>query len=284
MPALAPGDDGAERSKRFRLTHMMETLAKLSGDVDAQVDVMAHDLSASWQFVRIGALLAEHDRHPDALAWAERGLAAFGAGDHRLIELLFELYHQLGRGGEAVALARRIHDEHPGPASYRDLAAQARRAGTWSTERDPAFARLRQAAEARRHPVPAPGRRPVRSWGPPADSSDLVEVLLWEKRADEAWAEAQVGGCSERLWVELARKREQRHPGDAIPIWQRQVERAADLKRNDGYREAVDLLQHIAKLMKAAGQLEAFAPYVAQVRARHRPKRNLMALLADRGW
>ncbi|HEX4755489.1 MAG TPA: SWIM zinc finger family protein, partial [Candidatus Dormibacteraeota bacterium] len=132
MPALAPGDDGAERSNRFRLTQVMETLAKLSGDVDAQVEVMAHDLSASWQFVRIGTLLVEHDRRPDALAWAERGLAAFGARDHRLIELLFDLYHQLGRGGEAVALARRLHDEDPGPASYRDLAAQARRARAWN--------------------------------------------------------------------------------------------------------------------------------------------------------
>jgi uncharacterized Zn finger protein len=190
----------------------------------------------------------------------------------------------VGNGGEAVALARRLHDEHPGPARYRDVATQARRAGTWSSERDPAFARLRQAAEARRHPVAVLGRRPVRSWGPPADSSDLVDVLLWEKRADEAWAEAQVGGCSERLWVELARGREQRHPSDAIPIWQRQVERAADLKRNDGYREAVDLLERIAQLMQAAGHLEAFAPYVEQVRARHRPKRNLMALLGAHGW
>ena len=36
--------------------------------------------------------------------------------------------------------------------------------------------------------------------------------------------------------------------------------------------------------MRAAAQPDAFGPYAAGVRARHKPKRNLMKLLDGRGW
>jgi len=283
VPALAPGSDREHRSRHFRLTRIMECLAELSGDVDAQVDVLARDLASSWQFARITTLLVENQRDADALSWAERGLEAYGASDHRLRELLYGLYHRLNRGEDAVALARRLHDEDPDPSSYRELATQARRAKTWKAEGGPAWDRLRGAVEKRRASQANRTRtRPM--WEPAADSSDLVDVLIWEQRADEAWAEAQAGGCREALWVQLATLREKEHPADTIPIWQRQVERAADIKKNHGYQEAVDTLAHIAGLMKSAGDANAFGPYIADVRARHRAKRNLMALLAQRGW
>ena len=36
--------------------------------------------------------------------------------------------------------------------------------------------------------------------------------------------------------------------------------------------------------MRAAAQPDAFGPYEAGVRARHKPKRNLIKLLYGRGW
>jgi hypothetical protein len=41
-------------------------------------------------------------------------------------------------------------------------------------------------------------------------------------------------------------------------------------------------MAHVAKVMRAAAQPDAFGP--AGVRARHKPKRNLMKLLDARGW
>jgi uncharacterized Zn finger protein len=54
VPALAPGgDDSAKYGKRFRITHIMETLARASGDVEALVNVMKCDLSLPYDFLKI---------------------------------------------------------------------------------------------------------------------------------------------------------------------------------------------------------------------------------------
>jgi uncharacterized Zn finger protein len=57
-----------------------------------------------------------------------------------------------------------------------------------------------------------------------------------------------------------------------------------DAKKDDAYTEAVDVMGHIAGLLDQAGRSGEFADYVAQVRAAHKPKRNLMAMLDEAGW
>ncbi len=116
------------------------------------------------------------------------------------------------------------------------------------------------------------------------DASDLVLVFLFDGDADQAWTEAQAGGCSWRLWLQLARRREADHPLDAIPIFEDEVERLIGAKNNDAYRQAVETMAHVQKLMRAAAQPDAFEPYAAGVRTRHKPKRNLMKLLDARRW
>jgi uncharacterized Zn finger protein len=121
-------------------------------------------------------------------------------------------------------------------------------------------------------------------WGLAADASDIVQVFLFDGDVDQAWTEAKAGGCSRRLWLELARRREAAHPLDAIPIFEDEVERLIAAKNNDAYRRAVETMAHVQKLMRAAAQPDAFGPYAAGVRARHKPKRNLMKLLDARRW
>lgn len=115
------------------------------------------------------------------------------------------------------------------------------------------------------------------------DATELVQVFLDEGDIDTAWAEANRAGVTSRLWLEVAAAREDDHPLDAIPIYQQDVERAIGAKNNDAYRSAVERLDHISKLMTAAGHPEAFAPYAAEVRARHKPKRNLIKLFRPAG-
>lgn len=68
-----------------------------------------------------------------------------------------------------------------------------------------------------------------------------------------------------------------------IPIWQGEVERAIDAKNNHAYAEAVATIARIRTLMVAAYE-EAFAPFAAQLRARHKAKRNLMKLFDQHHW
>ena len=146
-----------------------------------------------------------------------------------------------------------------------------------------ALAKLRVQVETE---IAAASRKktgPRQSWAV-CDASALVSVFLFEGDVDQAWSEAQTAGCSRALWLELARLRGQDHPSEVIPIWQSEVERAIDAKNNHAYAEAVATIARIRTLMVAADHEEAFAPYAAQLRARHKAKRNLMKLFDQHHW
>jgi uncharacterized Zn finger protein len=286
LPPLAPADERTFDHDRYRITRIMEALADVTGDADAVVAVLARDQSSAYQFIRIAEVYREGGRNYDALAWLEKGLDAFGASDARLVEALAEDYHRAGRGADAVELCWRAYEPEPSPAGYRRLCENATKAGVWDGWRDRTLTALRASVEARiADAAKPPSRRTgARYYGPPADASYLVEVFLYEGDVEQAWAEAQASGCSDRWWTELARLRQEEHPGDAIPIWQAQAERAIQAKNNAGYQEAVELMARVNRLMAKAGQQEAFPLYAAQVRVAHKPKRNLMKLFDQRGW
>lgn len=287
LPALGPGDKRSYDGSRFRITHMMEALAEASGDVDAVVAVLAKDQSSPYDFVRIAERYRAAGRFADALSRAEQGLEHFGpSADHRLLEVAADEYHRAGQGERAVELAWRAFDERPSPSTYERLCAQGTRAGTWETWRPRALECLRKDVAGRMKAARTKGGSSagLARWGLAPDGSDLVQVFLFEGDVDQAWTEAKAGGCSWRLWLELARRREADHPLDAIPIFGDEAERLIAAKNNDAYRQAVETMAHVAKLMRAAAQPDAFEPYAAGVRARHKPKRNLMKLLDARGW
>ncbi len=287
LPALEPGDERSYDGNRFRITHMVEALAEASDDVDAVVAVLAKDQSSPYQFVRIAEQYRAAGRFADALSWAEQGLEHFGpSADHRLLEVAAEEYHRAGQGERAVELAWKPFEERPAPSTYERLWAQGTRAGTWDTWRPRALEHLRKDVTGRMRAARTKGASGpgLARWGLAPDASDLVQVFLFECDVDQAWAEAKAGGCSQRLWLELARHREADHPLDAIPIFEDEVERLIAAKNNDAYRQAVETMAHVQKLMRAAAQRDAFEPYAAGVRARHKPKRNLMTLLDARGW
>lgn len=269
LPELGPGDERRTyRSDRYRITKIMETLAAMTGDVDAEVAVLARDLSSAWRYVRIVHAYRDAGRHADALDWAERGLAAFDSTDSRLVEALADEYHHAGRGDDAVRLLWKVFDRRSTFVDYQRLRRNAQRAERWADWHAKAIDRLRRDTTKR-------GGR---------DATELVQVFLDEGDIDRAWVEANRAGVTSRLWLQLAAAREDEHPLDAIPIYQQDVERAIGARNNDAYRSAVERLDHISKLMTAAGHPDAFAPYAAEVRARHKPKRNLMKLFDQRGW
>src|SRR5664280_562738 len=283
LPALGPGDKGSFDSCRFQITSMMRTLAEVAGDVDAVVEVLARDQSSPYRFVLIAERLRDAGRYDDALACAQKGLELFACEDSRLVDAATREYHRAGRGADAVALAWRAYEERTTPAGYQRLCEQARLAGVWEGSRERALTKLRAQVETE---IAAASRKKTGRSQPWAvcDASALVSVFLFEGNVDQAWSEAQTAGCSRVLWLKLARLREQDHPSEAIPIWQSEVERAIDAKNNHAYAEAVATIARIRTLMVVAGHEEMFPPYTAQLRARHKAKRNLMKLFDQHHW
>jgi len=284
VPALGPGDDrDSDEGFRFRITHIMEALAELSGDLDELVEVKARDLSSAYSFVVIAEDLVKAGRHDDALAWAERGVKAFPVRtDNRLREILAEEYQRRERHDEARELMWAAFEERPGLDTYKRLADRANRTDRWQEWRAKALKKLRANASA---PVRTPRTSRARAYGQwSEDRSELVEVFLWEGDVETAWQEAVAGGCSPALWLELAGRRERDRPDEVIPVYQREIERVIDQKDNRSYEEAVRLLRKVRALMVRAGKEPEFAPYAAGVRATHKPKRNLMKLFDKAGW
>jgi len=283
LPPLGVDDEEHSwSSRRFRITQIMQILAELTGDVDALVEVLARDQSSAYQFVRIAEVLRGAKRYDDALAWAERGLALHGGSDSRLVEVAAEEYHRAGCGDDAVRVTWDAYSAAPNLSTYRQLAEHAQRAELWPAWHDKALELLKSRISQGQR-APARGRATL--WPAPGpNSSTLVEVLLSDGAVEAAWAEASAAGCRRDLWLELARRREAEHPLEAIPIWQDEVERQIGLKKNHAYAEAVELMARVGRLMKAADREADFAPYVAEVRAAHKPKRNLMKLFDQRSW
>ena len=277
LPALKPGEkDPLSWSERYRITSIMESLARESGNLDELIAVMSRDLSSAYSFLEIAEACKKHGKNDLALEWAERGLKAFPVHtDSRLREFLAEEYHRRKRPDAAMALIWKEFTEGPNLHNYEALKKHADRAKDWPAWREQALGFVRQQIAA--GVKDSQKRRP--SWDCRPDHSLLVEIYLWEKELELAWREAQAGGCDERLWLQLAEKRAKDHPEDVLPIYRRQIEPTVNQKNNAAYEEAVKYLRIMRDLMNRLGRSDEFAAHLASIRAAHKPKRNFMKLL-----
>jgi uncharacterized Zn finger protein len=218
------------------------------------------------------------------MEWAEKGMAAFAENpDSRLRSFLADEYLRAKRPDDAMAMAWANFTGQTTLEYYKELSRYARKLKQWEPWRDKAFAHIRddlkeRLAEFNRNKGRSTGVSAFsRRWAPrPPDHSLLVEILLWEKREDEAWEEAQKGGCSNSFWLTLAKRREKKHPGDAVEIYRRQVVPLIEQTDNKCYRQAVDYLKRIYDLMKKADKEKEFHTWLEQLKAEYKRKRNFI--------
>jgi uncharacterized Zn finger protein len=282
VPALGPGrDDPDKYGRRFRITHIMETLAQESGDAEAVVAIKSRDLSSPYSYLQIAETYKHARKHDLALEWAERGVKAFPERtDSRLREFLANEYHRRNRHDEAMALIWAEFRESPNLERYRNLKGHADRVGHWPMWREKAIRFLRETIAKSKRKAP----KDRWAWSRGTDHSELVSIFLWEGDVDAGWREAKEGGCSNGLWMALAAKREKDHPEDALPVYQSQVEPTLNQKNNEAYREVIGLLRKVRGLLIRVGRESEFAVYVESVRTAHKPKRNFMTLLERAKW
>ena len=276
LPVLMPGKKEEYRHDRFRLTAMMESLAKLNGDVDALVAIKARDLSRPYNFLQIAELLAKADRFDEAMEWAEKGVAAFESEpDSRLEEYLAELYTRRKEFGRAVGLVWKSFERQPSLHSWETLKAFSNKAKVWESEW------RQQALDHIRHQISEDKKRGVTRWHKP-DHSLLVQIFLHENEIESAWLEANEGDCSADLWKRLGEKLGDSEPLQATFCWQRLVEPIINRKNNGAYAEAVQMMLTIGQWMRQADKESAFEYWVQEIRKRHRPKRNLMKAMIEK--
>lgn len=263
---LERGDSGF--SERFAVQQALVGAALATGDPDQLIAVKAGDLRSPDDYLEVAAALVDAGRHEEALDWAQRGLST-----HRertwhtppLAELAADLHRRLGAPRKAVEVFWSGFTAGPSLPGYRRLLQEAEVNRDAAAARDRALTHLRERLS-------------------PATSSILVEVLLHDNDVDAAWRVASEHGCTQQLWMALARARERTHPQDAIDVYEPAVATAIAAKNANGYRRAVDLLANIRDLRQALGQPDAFDSTIISIRTEHRRKRSLMTLLDQQGW
>ena len=259
-------------SHRWRITRVMENIAELSSDVEALVAVKSRDLSSALRYLDIAEIYRKHRKRDQALEWAERGVNAFpNKPDSRLSDFLAEEYLRLKRNGEAMQLIWTQFTERPGLASYQKLHQFSNKPGLWPTFREQALKHLDQLIAGQAN------KRQVSYYFSYAEV--LAEVYLWEKNIDAAWESAKRGTITDSLWLRLANAREKDHPGDAVPIYRRLIEKIVEQTNNSAYEEAIKLVKKLKPLVTSLESPMGFNQYIVWLRVKYKAKRNFIKLL-----
>ncbi|MDQ8701138.1 hypothetical protein RCO28_01375 [Streptomyces sp. LHD-70] len=248
--------------------YLMERLVKAEGDVDALVALYAQDLDpAGATHLRIAEELESAGRADEALTWAERGIRDCAAEvyiDGRLVDYVCARYAKVGRPADVVGVRRDRFRIERSLAAYQQLRSAAQAAHCWEAERVAALAALRE--DARREY----GRR----YGGPV----LIDSLLDDGDAEAAWQEA-VGLADDRQWEQLADLSRETRPAEALAVYLRLVERMKEPTGDRAYEHVARLLLGARDCHRALGTQEAFAVYLAGLRAELKRRRKLMSIL-----
>jgi uncharacterized Zn finger protein len=240
------------------------------------VEVKKRDLSYAYHYLQIAELYQKSGNCDKALEWAEAGIKAFPKRtDSRLRDFLAAEYHRRKRHDEAMRLIWADFSDRANLENFKKLKGHAGRIDQWTTWREKAFGFIRKDIGGTKQ---ASGGR-LGAGNLSGGHSLLVEIFLEEKDHDAAWREAQAGGCSERLWMQLAAEREQNHPEDAVAVYKQWVDPTVERKNNQAYEDAAELIRKIQRLLNRLKRAAEFADYLSGVRAAHKPKRNFLKLL-----
>lgn len=279
VPARTSKDHWIEMGSNSRIRQIMKSLAEFLGDTQYSIEILSRDLSDPHKYLKLAQAYSDAGRYDDALRVAKEGVNAFPNAGRGLSDFIAEEYHRQGRHEEAMQLVWDQFRGMPLFQNYLNLERHAKKANAWREWRERALGEIRnRIAQAKADRADRNGQS--WSWGS-VDHSAIVEILLYEKRFDEAWSEAQEGGCTHPLWLELAKAREEEHPADATAIYMKYVEPAIILA-DSRYDEAVELLVKTAAAMNRMGRREEFEAELERLRMKHCKRPKFLKLLDQR--
>lgn len=261
--------------ERFKITGIMEDLARASGNVDELIAIKSGDLKNASSYLEIAEILTQAKRHDEALQWAERGVKAYqDRPDNRLRDFVVGIYLQNQRNEEALQLTWIQFEEQPALGVYQKLHGVADKLDLWPEQRVRALAWLqavttREANQTSRY-QPKPSE---------PDMSRRVAIALWESDLDAAWEAIHQGRCHQSLRLSLAQAMERTRAREAIVLYRQIIPETVNQTNNDAYASAVTWLRRVGQLMAELDQSGQFVVYVAELRAAFKPKRNFIKLL-----
>ncbi len=218
-------------------------------------------------------------RIDEAIEWGLRGLD--GATPHasgRLRIVVSELLQRVGRGDEVFDLHWQAFAAQSTMHVFEQLAAAA------GGDLDRAVSRATDHLTSRIASLEADGASARSVYDIEAHATTMAQILLSAGRVDDAWAVASAHGCSNSVWMSLARAREADHPMDSVQVYERQALADIATANRSGYTKAVRLMRRIERVCADAARPDAFDDFVTRVRIEHKAKRTLIAMLDAQDW
>lgn len=284
LPTLKPGDKDSFNGDRYQIARMMESLALAEGDIEQLVKIKSRDLSSQFRYYEIAEIYNKNKQYDKVLEWAERGISDFPKTDRldwRLGELLANEYHRRKRHDEAMQIIWNHFEEDANLFNYgvlKEHAAKIKDKGAWSRWREKALKVIRRN-------IAKSKVKPDSDWyHRPADNSLLVQIFLQENLPEDAWQEANKGGCSEDLWLKIAKIREKDHPEDSLQIYKDRIGPKIEETNNHAYERAVTWIKEVKRLMTQLGRESEFEEYLVALRVNYKIKRNFIKLLDSIKW
>ena len=254
-------------SARYHITQIMKTLARIDNDVDAMVEILKRDLRHAHDYLIIAQTLAQAKRHDEALQWAEDGRKQFADMHHATFDdFLAAEYHRRKRHDEAIALQWARFQKRPDLQTYQLLKTSADKNHTWNVWREKALAHVHAITRTKAQ---------TRAAGMYAGGATLIDIHLWEGNPAAALEAARAYTCSDPLWLTLAKALEAENPVESIRIYQAKIELVI-MRGAQGYHEACELIKRLHALMHGAKREQEFTSWIANVRLRHKAKRNFI--------
>ncbi|WP_372846517.1 hypothetical protein [Pontiella sp.] len=274
LPKPKPGQKDDSKYDADWFDSLMIQFAKEDTDFSRELQIMQRDLSSAWEFLKIAERYQAEKQPALALEWIENGLHHF-KDSLRLQEKCAELYWKAKRRDDALAIWWNLFEGQRSLPNYQRLVEYAAKHKQLDVWREKALASIRADIAAR--------KAKSKGWWDRSNHSLLVEIFLWENDPEQAWNEAQGGGCSAALWLKLCAKREVDHPADVYPIYMKLADEAVQKKNNDAYREAVGRIKKARMLAERCGLPGVFDTHLRKIKLAHKPKRNFMKYLAEAG-
>jgi uncharacterized Zn finger protein len=267
----------SDNGKRFRITKIMESLANMSGNINALVAIKSRDLSMPYRYLTIAEIFQNEGQTEQALEWAERGLKEFpDRQDNRVRDFLASEYIKCGRTAEAEKMVWVQFEEKPQLAQFCKLHDLGKILGNWTALRVRALSYLESWVVMKANTIT--------QWHPQSTQSDWsqrIEIAIWENDLETAWQFCQMGNCSRRTLLSLAEKLENHQPNNAASLFCKIIPSIVDETNNQAYRDAVRYLEKLGSIFRSLDKSEELARLVESLRIRFKAKRNFIKLLDD---
>lgn len=266
LPDLPFGASFDEAYPYMQLTGILAEEAHAAGDRDALIALAKRTCTSARDCYGIAELYLERGNPDKALEWLDKGDAAADekARNHALRVSVHRARKEWAKAADAQL---DLFKKSPGIGQFRQLEELAARAGRGEQTKQVAVDYLRSGLGKDR-------------WHGPACGFTLALILHADGVTAEAAALVNAYARNPQDLVDAAGWFAENDPGQAAEFVARAIEGHIQRKNKDGYRQAVDLLIEQRELFGRAGE-NRFSEFVGALRARHKPKRNLQALLSD---